>query len=303
LSPGRLGFNHSAIILIEFPGFCEQQFYVAGRAPEICSEHVECDHTTYCELSGTCQVWNYTEGERCFIQNCYENTTCQAGMCTGTDICSTTGTSSAETTGTTGSTTGLLQLTGTTSALTVTVTTAASITDIGSSESTSYAIYIGIGAAAGGILLGVVLIVAFLFIRRRRRQRAVHPEEPSTSSSKYVSMNDSKDGNDSTSHYQEMKGREDSQPSFQKSEPEPVKLTTLTKSWEVNFNELEMKETLGEGAYGTVHKAIYRHQQVAVKQLKNKSLPQTEVALQQIILADSLQVGQFCERRAGDAES
>jgi serine/threonine protein kinase len=29
-------------------------------------------------------------------------------------------------------------------------------------------------------------------------------------------------------------------------------------------------EKVGEGAFGTVHRAIYRHQEVAVKQLKNQ---------------------------------
>jgi hypothetical protein len=43
-----------------------------------------------------------------------------------------------------------------------------------------------------------------------------------------------------------------------------------TKSWEINYSELTMLETVGEGAFGTVHIAIYRHQHVAVKQLKNR---------------------------------
>jgi predicted ATPase len=49
-----------------------------------------------------------------------------------------------------------------------------------------------------------------------------------------------------------------------------------TKSWEINYAELQMLETVGEGAFGTVHKAIFRHQQVAVKQLKNQ-IDQREV--------------------------
>jgi serine/threonine protein kinase len=49
-----------------------------------------------------------------------------------------------------------------------------------------------------------------------------------------------------------------------------------TKSWEINYTELKILETVGEGAFGTVHRAIYRHQQVAVKQLKNQ-IDQREV--------------------------
>jgi hypothetical protein len=42
-----------------------------------------------------------------------------------------------------------------------------------------------------------------------------------------------------------------------------------TKSWEIKYSELKMLETVGEGSFGTVHRAIFRHQQVAVTQLKN----------------------------------
>jgi hypothetical protein len=50
----------------------------------------------------------------------------------------------------------------------------------------------------------------------------------------------------------------------------------VTKSWEINYSELKMLETVGEGAFGTVHRAIFRHQEVAVKQLKNR-IDQKEV--------------------------
>jgi hypothetical protein len=49
-----------------------------------------------------------------------------------------------------------------------------------------------------------------------------------------------------------------------------------TKSWEINYSELKMLETVGEGSFGTVHRAIFRHHEVAVKQLKNK-IDQKEV--------------------------
>jgi hypothetical protein len=127
-----------------------------------------------------------------------------------------------------------------------------------------------------GALFVSVLIVLVVIIVRRRKSNS-EPADNSVSMTPLAS--DSNIGNysridrsDSSYHSIPRNGNGSANEGEKPS-------SFATKSWELNYSELQLLEKVGEGAFGTVHRAIFRHQQVAVKQLKNQ-IDQREVCIQ-----------------------
>lgn len=58
------------------------------------------------------------------------------------------------------------------------------------------------------------------------------------------------------------------------------------KTWDVDFAELELKQRIGTGGYGAVHKAIWKNNDVAVKLLANTT--ELTKVLNAALLPDSL---------------
>jgi hypothetical protein len=134
-----------------------------------------------------------------------------------------------------------------------------------------------------GAIVGVLVICGLLalviFLARRRKSNSKNETEAGDN---YVSLESIKSNVNEETQYQSIS-------SSHQSLGQPltgVEVATsdeklghgATKSWEINYSELKMMETVGEGSFGTVHRAIYRHQEVAVKQLKNK-INQKEVRM------------------------
>jgi hypothetical protein len=131
-------------------------------------------------------------------------------------------------------------------------------------------ILIIVGTIAGALVM-CGLLVLVIFILRRRKSNSLDEDEKRDN---YVSLVSIKSNANSDTQYQSISSPY--QPLGQSQTGAPVAISDekhapgATKSWEINYSELKMLETVGEGSFGTVHRAIYRHQQVAVKQLKKK---------------------------------
>jgi hypothetical protein len=121
--------------------------------------------------------------------------------------------------------------------------------------------------AAVLVVCGLTALVVVLAKRRKSNSNKKAEEGYNA-----VSLDPANNVNNNKDHYQRL-----SSPSLTGVEvaTSDEKLAP-TKSWEINYSELKMLETVGEGAFGTVHRAIFRHQEVAVKQLKSQ-IDQKEV--------------------------
>jgi hypothetical protein len=128
---------------------------------------------------------------------------------------------------------------------------------------------------AGALVVCGLIIALAIFAVRRSKFSSTESEDNA------VTLESLKpDANNAETQYQRLSTRSPYQPVGQPLTT-GVEVSTSdesqpTKSWEINFAELSMLETVGEGGFGTVHRAIFRHQQVAVKQLKNQ-IDQREV--------------------------
>jgi hypothetical protein len=110
------------------------------------------------------------------------------------------------------------------------------------------------------VVCGLIVLVVFLVMRRRSNSNS-----EDAAANDYVSL-EPVTSNSSQGHLSNSVGIATS----------TSETHVPTKSWEINYSELKLLETVGEGAFGTVHRAIFRHQQVAVKKLKNQ-IDQKEV--------------------------
>jgi hypothetical protein len=124
-----------------------------------------------------------------------------------------------------------------------------------------------------GVLVVCGLIALVIFIVRRRKSNSKDEVEAGDNS---VSLEPIKSNTNEETQYQSI-----SSSPYQSLE-QPQTGVEVTKSSEINYSELKMLETVGEGSFGTVHKAIFRHREVAVKQLKNK-INEQEVCRQHVM--------------------
>jgi heme/copper-type cytochrome/quinol oxidase subunit 2 len=135
-----------------------------------------------------------------------------------------------------------------------------------------------VGVIAGVLLVVCGLIVLVVIIVRRRKSNSnkntVDPNSSNDHVDSHISLEPIRP-NRAESHYSSIGLMKtdyyaplgvEAATSTSSSE----KLEKIAKSWEIKYSELQMLEIVGEGAFGTVHRAIFRHQQVAVKQLKNQ---------------------------------
>jgi hypothetical protein len=135
-----------------------------------------------------------------------------------------------------------------------------------------------IGVVAG-VLVVCGLIVLVALIARRRKSKSKDEAEAGDNSVSLVSMT----SNASEGHYQSITSPyqplEQTHTGVEVATSDEKLAHIVTKSWEIKYSELKILETVGEGSFATVHRAIYSHQQVAVKQLKNQ-INQKDVGVQ-----------------------
>jgi hypothetical protein len=122
-----------------------------------------------------------------------------------------------------------------------------------------------------GVIAGVLVVCGLIAVVIMRRRKSNSKDEPEA-------------GDNSISlepiHYQSLSSAQPITPDSSKEHQSTstVEVATsdqklgsqATKSWEIDYSELKILGEVGEGAFGTVHRAIFRHQQVAVKQMKNQ---------------------------------
>jgi hypothetical protein len=128
-------------------------------------------------------------------------------------------------------------------------------------------ILIIVGVIAG-VLVVVVLILVVIIVKRRNSNSNGAPNNSVSLEPIAPYSND---------HYSSIADSSQSLSRGSISNENENLAPPATKSWEINYSELKLLEKVGEGAFGTVHRAMFRHQQVAVKQLKNQ-IGQKEVA-------------------------
>jgi FtsZ-interacting cell division protein ZipA len=142
--------------------------------------------------------------------------------------------------------------------------------------------YIIVGVVAGVLVVCGLITLVIILVRRRKSKKE---DEAGDNSVVLESMESS--GN--KGHYQSIAFSQSAEPVTSDStkgqhrstsqsleQPEEKHSSRANKSWEINYSELKMLETVGEGDFGTVHRALFRHQEVAVKQLK-KQIDKKEV--------------------------
>jgi hypothetical protein len=132
--------------------------------------------------------------------------------------------------------------------------------------------FIIVGVVAGVLVVcGLIVIVMVIIVRRRRSNSyaaadnsiPMAPLESDTTH--YTSISRIKKADSSRSFSTTASGKVASS-----ADDIEKRVPSAPKSWEINYSELKILETVGEGAFGTVHRAIFRHHEVAVKQLKNQ---------------------------------
>jgi hypothetical protein len=141
-----------------------------------------------------------------------------------------------------------------------------------SDKSNTTAIIAGTVAGGGAVLLLLIALLLFFLVFRKKKvdnnnvEMAVSDHSSSRSNSRTnLSSGNTSRGNASTSRGHLNNNQSSNYAPIHA--PRDHSSAAIGQSWEIMWEELEIDEELGRGAYGVVYKAKWRNQMVAVKRV------------------------------------